>query len=110
MFSFRTSLALLVSAALLAPPAFAASVRHTPTTSHSSVSRKLSHGRHVSGRLSSRGSRRIRGQQAIQPDRVSEIQQALVREHYLSADPNGDWDTTTVAAMQKYQADHGWHH
>lgn len=37
-----------------------------------------------------------------------QIQQALVREHYLTADPNGDWDSTTVAATQKYQADHGW--
>jgi hypothetical protein len=104
MFSFRTNLALLVSAALLAPPAFAASVRHTSATTHSSASHKLSHSRYVPGR----GSRRVRGQQAIQPDRVTEIQQALVREHYLSTDPNGDWDTTTVAAMQKYQADHGW--
>jgi hypothetical protein len=104
MFSFRANLALLVSAALLAPPAFAASVRHNSTSTHSATSHKLSHGRRSSGRLS----RRIRGQQAIQPDRVTEIQQALVREHYLSTDPNGDWDSTTVAAMQKYQADHGW--
>jgi hypothetical protein len=104
MFSFRANLALLVTAALLAPPAFAASVRHTSTSTHSAASHKLSHSR----RVSSRGSRRGRGQQAIQPDRVTEIQQALVREHYLSADPDGDWDTTTVAAMQKYQADHGW--
>ncbi len=37
-----------------------------------------------------------------------QIQQALIREHYLSGDPNGEWDSTTVAAMQKYQADHGW--
>jgi hypothetical protein len=104
MFSFRINLALLVSAALLAPPAFAASVRHSSASTHSGASHKLSHSR----RSSSRGYRRVRGQQAIQPDRISEIQQALVREHYLSADPNGDWDTTTVAAMQKYQADHGW--
>jgi hypothetical protein len=100
MFSFRANLALLVSAALLAPPTFAASVRHTSTSARSAASHKLSRTR--------RGSHRVRGQQAIQPDRVSEIQQALVREHYLSTDPNGDWDTTTVAAMQKYQADHGW--
>ena len=100
MFSFRANLALLVSAALLAPPTFAASVRHTSTSTHASSSHKLSHSR--------KGSRRVRGQQAIQPDRVTEIQQALAREHYLSSDPNGDWDTTTVAAMQKYQADHGW--
>ena len=103
MFSFRANLALLVSTALLAPPAFAASVRHNSTSTHSATSHKLSHGRRSSSR-----SRRIRGQQAIQPDRVTEIQQALVREHYLNTDPNGDWDSTTVAAMQKYQADHGW--
>jgi len=53
-------------------------------------------------------SRRARGQQAIEPDRVMQIQQALIREHYLTGEPNGDWDSTTVAAMQKYQADHGW--
>jgi Putative peptidoglycan binding domain len=100
MFSFRANLALLVSAALLAPPTFAASVRHTSTSTHSGASHKLSHSR--------RTSHRVRGQQAIQPDRVTEIQQALAREHYLSTDPNGDWDSTTVAAMQKYQADHGW--
>lgn len=50
----------------------------------------------------------LRGQQAIQPERVTAIQQALIREHYLSSDANGEWDSTTQAAMQKYQADHGW--
>jgi peptidoglycan hydrolase-like protein with peptidoglycan-binding domain len=52
--------------------------------------------------------RRVRGQQAIQPERVTEIQQALIREHYLSGDADGKWDATTQAAMQKYQADQGW--
>lgn len=51
---------------------------------------------------------RIRGQQAIEPDRATEIQQALIRAHYMTGEPNGNWDSTTVAAMQKYQADHGW--
>ena len=49
-----------------------------------------------------------RGQQAIEPARVTEIQQALIREHYLTGEANGQWDATTVAAMQKYQADQGW--
>jgi peptidoglycan hydrolase-like protein with peptidoglycan-binding domain len=49
-----------------------------------------------------------RGQQAIEPSRVTEIQQALIREHYLSSDANGQWDATTQAAMQKYQGDQGW--
>jgi len=32
----------------------------------------------------------------------------LIREHYLNGDANGQWDATTQAAMQKYQADQGW--
>lgn len=100
MFLSRAGLAVLISAALLAPPAFAASVRHSSANGHSSATHKLSHGRHAS--------RRVRGQQVIDSDRVTQIQQALAREHYITADPNGDWDSNTVAAMQKYQADHGW--
>jgi hypothetical protein len=100
IFSFRAGLTLLVSAALLAPVAFAAST-HRTTTSRTSSSHKLSHGRHKTVR-------RPRGQQAIDSDRVTQIQQALIHEHYLTGDPNGDWDSTTIAAMQKYQADHGW--
>jgi peptidoglycan hydrolase-like protein with peptidoglycan-binding domain len=53
-------------------------------------------------------SHRLHGQQSIEPGRVTEIQQALIREHYLTTPPNGNWDTATQAAMQKYQADHGW--
>jgi len=48
------------------------------------------------------------GQQGIQPDRAREIQQALIREHYLGGDPTGKWDTLTQAAMSQYQADNGW--
>jgi peptidoglycan hydrolase-like protein with peptidoglycan-binding domain len=51
---------------------------------------------------------RVHGQQAIEPARVIQIQQALVDAHYMSGEPNGRWDATTIAAMQKYQADHGW--
>ena len=39
---------------------------------------------------------------------MTQIQQALIREHYLTSDADGKWDATTIAAMQKYQADHGW--
>ena len=91
---------LLISAALLAPPAFAANTRRTAKTAHTSTSHKLLHGRHKA--------RRARGQQAIDSNRVTQIQQALIREHYLTGEANGDWNSTTVAAMQKYQADHGW--
>jgi len=51
---------------------------------------------------------RLHGQQAIDPVRVTQIQQALIREHYMTGDANGNWDAATVAAMQKFQADQGW--
>jgi hypothetical protein len=44
----------------------------------------------------------------MDPARVTEIQQALIREHYLSGEANGQWNETSKAAMQKYQADQGW--
>lgn len=102
MVSSHAGLALLISAALLAPPAFASHVHRSPTNGQSSSSsHKLSQTRH-------RTSRRIRGQQAIDPERVTQIQQALIREHYLNGETDGKWDETTQAAMQKYQADQGW--
>lgn len=39
---------------------------------------------------------------------MTEIQQALIREHYLGGDASGRWDSTTESAMQKYQSDQGW--
>jgi peptidoglycan hydrolase-like protein with peptidoglycan-binding domain len=99
MFSSRIRAALLVVAALVAQPAFATNLHRSPTSGLTST-HKLSKSRHKA--------RRARGQQAIEPERVTQIQQALIREHYLTGEANGKWDATTVAAMQKYQADHGW--
>ena len=50
----------------------------------------------------------MHGQQAIDSERVTAIQQALIREHYLSGTPSAKWDTDTQAAMLKFQADQGW--
>jgi peptidoglycan hydrolase-like protein with peptidoglycan-binding domain len=49
-----------------------------------------------------------KGQQGIKPERATEIQEALIREHYLTGDPSGVWDARTQAAMQKFQEDNGW--
>jgi Putative peptidoglycan binding domain len=65
-----------------------------------------------SGKHSRRGKRKAswkrHGQQGIQPERAAEIQQALIREHYLTGEPSGVWDARTQAALVKYQADNGW--
>lgn len=55
-----------------------------------------------------RASWKKKGQQGIKADRATEIQQALIREHYLTGEPSGVWDTRTQAALVKYQADNGW--
>ena len=85
MFSFRASLALALVALLVAAPSFATRAHKTKGRSH-----------------------KLHGQQAIDSTRVRQIQQALIREHYLASSANGQWDASTQAAMQKYQADHGW--
>jgi peptidoglycan hydrolase-like protein with peptidoglycan-binding domain len=104
-------MAILFSAALVVAPAFA-----TTTTQKSSTSRKAPSSAHAStASTHSRSahkpkakSHKLHGQQAIEPSRVMEIQKALIREHYLTGEPNGNWDATTQAAMQKFQSDQGW--
>jgi hypothetical protein len=82
---------------MILPSAFASRV-HRPPTSGQIRSHKRAH--HKAARL--------RGQQAIDPVRVTQIQQALIRERYMTGDATGKWDAITQAAMQKYQADQGW--
>ena len=60
------------------------------------------------GRRSRKGAWKRKGQQAIKSDRVTAIQEALIRENYLTGEPSGKWDARTQAAMTRYQADNGW--
>jgi hypothetical protein len=59
-------------------------------------------------RRTKKGAWKHHGQQGIQPDRARDIQAALIREHYLTGEPNGQWDARSKEAMIRYQADHGW--
>jgi hypothetical protein len=68
----------------------------TPTTPPKKTTTRKSHHK-----------RRPRGQQKMDAQRVQSIQEALVREHYMSKS-TGKWDATTQQALQKYQADNGW--
>lgn len=97
-FTAALGMSLTVSAALLVQPAFASRVHRAPTSGQT----------HHSHRLSKKSAHRARGQQTIDPERATQIQQALIREHYLTGDPSGKWDGSTIAAMQKYQSDQGW--
>jgi Putative peptidoglycan binding domain len=105
MLSFRASLALLLTAAVISVPAFA-----VPTTHSTHKKTTSSHSRAHKTSKATRGKKspKLHGQQAIDAARVAEIQQALIHEHYLTGDASGQWDTATTAAMQKFQSDQGW--
>lgn len=108
----RANLAFLLSAALAAAPVFATPTHKKTSSTHARTAHSAS--AHVSktsvkSRKGSKSRRtRLHGQQTIDSNRATEIQQALIREHYLSGEPTGQWDSATVAAMQKYQSDQGW--
>jgi sulfite reductase alpha subunit-like flavoprotein len=70
------------------------------TTAHTST--------HKGKKTRKSASRRPRGQQKIDSQRAIEIQEALIREHYLTGKPTGVWNDETQQAMQRYQADNNW--
>jgi sulfite reductase alpha subunit-like flavoprotein len=81
------------------------------TTAHASSSKSTGTSSHTTKGKRSRKSaanRRSKGQQKIDPQRTLEIQQALIREHYLTGKPTGVWNDATQQAMQRYQADNNW--
>jgi hypothetical protein len=47
-------------------------------------------------------------QTGIEPQRAAELQAALIKSGYLTGQPSGTWDASSMAAMQKLQADNGW--
>jgi len=87
--------------------------RPTPATSaQTSSAAKLqnvsAHSTARKTKKSRKSAKSHRGQQKIDPTRCREIQEALIREHYLDGTASGTWDAKSQAAMQRYQADHGW--
>ena len=89
---------------------------HPTTTSKSGAATKSSSAKGTSktrtagtGKRSSRKkSARVRGQQKIDSERAHAIQEALIREHYLSGEATGTWNEASEEAMRRYQADQGW--
>jgi hypothetical protein len=98
------------SASPSSPPAASGSSAPAATSSKSSTPAGTSQHSTASKRKKSRKSatHRARGQQKIDPKRALEIQEALIREHYLTGKPTGVWNDATQQAMQKYQADNNW--
>jgi hypothetical protein len=94
-------LCVLTSAQSSNPPSAAAkasSPKKASTSTHKTKSKKTKKS----------ASHQAHGQQKIDPQRTQEIQEALIREHYLEGKPTGVWNDATQEAMQRYQADNNW--
>ncbi len=89
-------LSLCLMSAGLAEISSARASETASTTATTSTPAKKSHKKHYS--------RSKPGQRAPTPDRISEIQSALAGSGYFQGDPNGRWDSNTVAALQKFQS------
>jgi hypothetical protein len=92
------------------PTSTSSSSKTQAASSSSSSAKKASSKTHTaSGKRSSRKkSARVRGQQKIDSERAQAIQEALIREHYLTGTPTGTWSQASEEAMRRYQEDNGW--
>src|SRR6266851_7061069 len=100
----RTKSAIIAVGLLLTVSVSVASAPPKKTSASSHPSSKT----HKVSRHATKKSRKPRGQQAIDGERTRQIQEALVREHYMTGEPSGKWDEATQQAMRRYQAEQGW--
>jgi hypothetical protein len=115
-FDTSPAVKVLSAACLLLAGCLLAGAQGSPTSSTSAQpthpaakSQATSHSSPKKHKKSSKSSSSWRrGQQKIDPTRAHEIQEALVREHYLDGPPSGKWDDASQKAMERYQADNGW--
>jgi len=81
---------------------------NTATSASKKKSGAKTHTASTAKHSSRKKSTRARGQQKIDSERAEAIQEALIREHYLSGEATGSWNQASEEAMRRYQADHGW--
>jgi peptidoglycan hydrolase-like protein with peptidoglycan-binding domain len=77
-----------------------------PSANPTAKVQNTSHHAHHASKKTRKG--RVRGQKAIDSNRVRQIQEALIREHYMKGEPSGNWDASTQQALHRYQSDQGW--
>jgi hypothetical protein len=114
----RVSRGTLIAACVLmaVPACLSASPKHISTKLHAHASVKHSSTRHtktshplLAHAVASRaGFHHEISAVAMPSERATQIQTALIKQGYLSGEPSGSWDSQTVAAMEKLQADNGW--
>lgn len=120
--SIRTRIRNLSVAIALAAVAFAlptmagdsgTTTKSRPTSTSAKAKSKKGHSTSPSAKTRTASSKRrkksrVRGQEKIDSPRAQAIQEALIREHYLSGEATGKWDPATEEALRRYQQDNGW--
>lgn len=86
--------------------AMSSSGAKTSTTTKSAGSTKSGHTT-ASKNSKHRKTKKVRGQAAPTPERISEIQDALAKKGVLTSAPSGQWDDSTVDAMKRFQSSNG---
>jgi peptidoglycan hydrolase-like protein with peptidoglycan-binding domain len=106
----------VMAAGGMALPAAAAQSSTQPSAAHrSTAAAKATHpGGSTSGKKSTgsksssrKRSKKVKGQSAPAPDRISEIQEALARKGATDATPTGKWDDSTSEALKRFQSTNG---
>jgi peptidoglycan hydrolase-like protein with peptidoglycan-binding domain len=90
-----------------APAAFSTTTSKTPVTKQSAKKATSTSSRRGAKSTKRTATRRDRGQKAPTPERITEIQRALVKDGAFVGTPNGKWDDSTVNAMRNFQVNHG---
>jgi peptidoglycan hydrolase-like protein with peptidoglycan-binding domain len=107
---FTAAIALAASLAVAYTPGVRAQTQAPASSSSASTAPAAKPASATTKKKSTRkhhSSRREPSQKAPTPDRISEIQSALSRNGFYEGNANGKWDSSTVAAMQKFQSANG---
>ncbi len=101
-----------VSLLLLGTATAADTAKPTKSSSSSHKSSKSSKsgksGKKKAGKKKTSAKSSSHGQRGIDAERTREIQEALIREHYLNGEPTGKWDQSTKDALTHFQEVNGW--
>ena len=106
--------AAMAAGGLVLPAVAAQSSSAKSPSAHKSSGTKSTHSTSSSGKnsggkksSSSKKSRKVKGQAAPTPDRISEIQEALAKKGAFDGVPTGKWDDSTTSAVRKFQSSSG---
>jgi peptidoglycan hydrolase-like protein with peptidoglycan-binding domain len=110
LWKLKRGIAGLAAAVLVCATASAASSPNSTknATAASHPAAKLKSAKSKKASKKGKRSKRVRGQQKIDKERTHQIQEALIKQKYLSGEASGKWDASTEAALRKFQADNGW--